>query len=239
MAISKKAAEGLEEHELWLQFVNRKDNGSRQALALHYTPWVRQIARQVFLRWQMPGAEWADYVHYGTLGLLESIDRFDSTRGAQFQTYARYRVKGAIINGIKTFTPAAVEASGSTARDRTASLLDAERHDPLEEVVAVSVGLAIGHFLDIESIQAPAEEQPDSYAQLERGEMQTILKDFVDQLPDKERLIVTFHYLQQLPFVEIAEHLNLSKGRVSQLHKRAIERIRKQLQTVQMWDITV
>lgn len=239
MAASSAVPDESEEDRLWSHFSEMKDQSSRDALALHYARWVRQMARQVFVLWQMPGTEWSDYVHYGTLGLLESIDRFDPARGARFRTYARRRVKGAIINGIKAFGSAASEAAGATIHERADSLVGSENQSPLEELVTVSIGLAIGHFLDIESVQARLLEYSDYYAQSEKEDIQAMLIDCVARLPDKERLIITFHYLQQLPFVEIAEHLKLSKGRISQLHKRAIERLRQQFQETSTRDITV
>jgi RNA polymerase sigma factor FliA len=161
------------------------------------------------------------------------MDRFDPDRGIKFETYARYRVRGAVFNGLRTLRENL--AQGSRANDTTSALLDRveslDEHaasDPLEAFVATTVGLGLGFLLEAKSFPG-REEQPDAYAELEREELGAAVVEGVEQLSEREQAIVTLHYFHHIPFVDIAAQLGITKGRVSQLHKRALERLRAML----------
>lgn len=218
------------ESDLWHKYRNDRASPARAQLLLRHLPWARMIARDVFLRVRIRGADWADYVQNASLGLCEAVDRFDVDRGLEFRTYARHRVRGAVFNGLRHLidpppTMDSVSAREVAYGERAQSFGEDASDDPLSDVIGAAVGLGLGFLLDIESIPAPAGES-NVYAEIERAEMADVLSQLLEQLPERERLIITLHYLQQVPFTHIAEQLGVTKGRVSQIHRRAMERLR-------------
>lgn len=224
------------EAALWAAWNATKNPEDRHAIVEFYSEWVHFMAKQVFVRVRIPGVEWHDFVHYGTIGLLEAIDRFEPERGFQFRTYARHRVRGAILNGLRQCRDQEAHApAANPARhiDRSESLSDEPGGDLLAEIVTVSVGLAIGHLLDADSLP----ESGDTYAKVEHDCLMEDLSALVEALPEKERIVVKYHYYQHLAFIEIAELLGVTKGRISQLHKQGILRMRRQLEAADTLNI--
>lgn len=223
-----KAAFIAREALLWSAWRNKRCAATRHALVDHYAGWTRVVARDVFVRVRVQGAEWTDYVHYATIGLLECLDRFDPDKGVHFQTYARHRLRGAILNNIGRFAERSSHGNGGRYAERTESL-DAggsESGDTLRDLIDVSVGLAIGYLLELGTVPSSSQPENDAYRQLESEHLEANLAMLVDKLPDKERAVVTGHYYQQMSFVEVAAMLELTKGRISQLHRQAMNRIR-------------
>jgi len=228
------------EKALWAKWLSGSDPACRAQLIDFYSDWTRFIAKRIFIRVRIPGVEWADFMQLATVGLLESLDRFEPARGLNFTTYARHRVRGSILNGLRLYRD---QTNGEwhsndivRVSDRTESLLGEEgQPDLLTEIVDITVGLAIGHFLDLKFLGTDKEN--DAYAAVENDLLMEDLAHMVEDLPAREAMIIKYHYYQQLPFVEIAELLGVTKGRVSQLHKQAVARLRKQLQSAGGWDI--
>lgn len=213
------------EAALWREWRQTADATSRGRLIEFYDGWVQKVAQDVFLQIPVQGAEWADYVHYGNIGLMESIDRFDPTRGAQFQTFARHRVRGAILNNIGRFA----ERTGRSTRyfERLDSIEETESDDALADIVDATVGLAIGYLLELGTLPSGnTENRNTTYDNVEAGEEQASLVGKIGELPEREQQVIRYHYFQQISFTEIADMLGVTRGRVSQLHRQAIERIR-------------
>lgn len=216
------------EAELWSRWTARRDREARDALVVMHAAWSRLVARDVYLRVRWRGADWSDFVQNATVGLIEATDRFDPLRGIEFRTFARHRVRGAVFNGLRHL------GDGGTARsmafDRRMSLDDgADRADPLEHFVALTVGLGIGHLLDAASAPEPDGHPAGPYAEVERAQSREAVQAALGRLPERERLILTLHYFQHVAFIDIADMLGLSKGRISQLHKQAVVRLREHL----------
>lgn len=224
-----KADYAARESALWAAWHDDPSAIHRHELVEHYAGWTRVVARDVFQRVRIPGTEWADYVHYATIGLLECIDRFDGRKGVHFQTYARHRLRGAILNNIGKFSERAGHALGTSARysERADSLAITENDDSLIDLIEISVGLSIGYLLELGSLPVATPPVNEAYQQLEAEQIEASIAGFVEQLPDKERIIIQYHYFQQMSFVDIAALLELTKGRISQLHRNAITRIRE------------
>jgi RNA polymerase sigma factor for flagellar operon FliA len=212
---------------LWEAFQSDATPEARTRLVEYYLGWARLVARDVFLAIGNPAMEWGDFVHYATIGLLQSIDRYDPGGEARFTTFARYRVRGAVLNGVSKFSEASAqyEHARKLARDRVESLVEARGGDPLADVTELSVGLALGHFLEAESL--PGHDTGESGVQqlAESREMEERLQEALADLPERERQILQLHYFQHLTFIEIARQFNLTKGRISQLHRRALQRL--------------
>jgi RNA polymerase sigma factor for flagellar operon FliA len=164
---------------------------------------------------------------------LEAIDRYDPGRGVPFELYARHRVRGSVFNGLRLLRESLAKGSSDygdagLVRDRIASLDDEDTADPVEAFVATAVGLGLGFLLNAQSLPTQ-EPQPDAYAEAERVQSEATLARCVELLPERERLLLTLHYYHHVPFVQVADHLGVTKGRVSQLHKQALDRLRRLL----------
>lgn len=220
-----------DEQSLWQRWRQERSTAIRDALIVHYSPWARLVARDVYLRVYLMRDAWHDCVQNALLGLMEAIERFDPDRGIAFQPYARLRVRGAVFDGLRVLRNIHLELGydaghrAAAAKERVQSLNEDAGDDPLEAFIATTVGLGIGFLLDMQSM--PGRVQPaDAYAELEKAEMSAAVSESLEQLPERDRAIVVLHYYHQLSFVEIAEQLGVTKGRISQLHKRALEQLR-------------
>lgn len=212
------------EAQLWEQWATQRDRRARDALILMHAPWARQVAREIFFRVRSKTIEWGDFVQNATVGLIEATDRFDPTRGIGFHTFAKHRIRGAVFDGLRRLWNMEYSSS-ATQVDRSESLND-EEADPLDAFVTWTVGMGIGWLLDGVSLHDPASLPQTPYAELERDQLREILGHAVDLLPERERLVLTLHYFQYTPFSDIAVLLKVTKGRVSQLHKQGIARLR-------------
>lgn len=220
-----------DEDILWLRWQQERSTATRDALIVHYSPWARVVARDVYLRVYLMLDSWHDCVQNALIGLMDAIERFDPSRGVPFKPFARLRVRGAVFDGLRLLRNVHLELGhdapfrAAAAKERVESLHEDDDGDPLESFVAATVGLGLGFLLDMQSM--PGHMQPaDAYAALEKAELSAAVSESLGRLTERERAVVVMHYYHQLPFVEIAGQLGVTKGRVSQLHKRALERLR-------------
>ncbi|MEO7065589.1 MAG: sigma-70 family RNA polymerase sigma factor [Rhodanobacter sp.] len=221
------------EHVLWEQWRGERDRTARNALVVKYSPWARMVARDVYVRVHSLGDAWRDCTQNALIGMMEAMNRFDPDRGIKFETYARYRVRGAVFNGLRVLRESL--AQGSRAYDRTGQVLDRiesfendKDSDPLEAFATATIGLGLGFLLEAGSFPGQ-EEAIDAYAELEREELSTLVAKGIEQLDEREQAILTLHYFHHVSFVDIAVQLGVTKGRISQVHKRALQQLRVNL----------
>jgi RNA polymerase sigma factor for flagellar operon FliA len=173
--------------------------------------------------------DWDDYVQSATEGMLQALERFEPNQGIAFEAYAGQRVRGAVFNQLRVLCDRQGDlATRSWAlrwRER-ASMATTAEEGGLDAFVSVVVALGIGFLLenDVET----AEATDPAYA-AESLELTTAVRTGVKKLPEKERLIITLHYMNHVPFHEIAAQMGVTKGRVSQLHHQALGRLRQRL----------
>ena len=208
------------EEELWRRFQEDADPAARDYLFLRYSSWARSIAGSVMRRVPSHGMEWSDHVQNANIGLLEAMSRFDTRRGVDFMGFAKPRVRGAVFNGIRAFmrSPHRPPNDNGTG-DRLHSLWDNDAQDPLDSFIDAVVGLSLGYFLEGRNDQ-------DSIDDLKINQL---LGDALLDLPARNRQIVIAHYFHHVKFQKIAEDLQVTKGRVSQLHKAALMELRNAL----------
>lgn len=220
----------LGERKLWERWRRGREIAARNTLILKYSPWARMVARDVYVRVHSLGDAWHDCVQNGLIGLLEAIDRFDPDREIKFETYARYRVRGSVFNGLRVLRESLAHGVCShdnmnAVLDRVESLGDGAQSDFLDDFVTTTIGLGLGFLLETKSFP-DREESSDAYAELEKEELSVAVIEALEQLSEREQAILTLHYFHHVPFVDVAVQLGVTKGRVSQLHKRALERLR-------------
>jgi RNA polymerase sigma factor for flagellar operon FliA len=221
---------------LWSRFHTSRDLGTRERLIGRYTGLARTIAATLYGTRSDDTVSFDDYLQYARVGLIESIDRYDSLRGTSFEAYSSYRIRGAILNGLSRETEVRAQRRRRAVRlaEREQSLAGSMLVSPesasLDDFVSFTVELAVGFILEDGVIEC-RDESPaaNPYAQAEMSQLRVRVREFVDELPPRERQVLKAHYYDQLEFQEIAASLGVTKGRVSQLHSRAVARVRERL----------
>lgn len=219
------------ERALWEEFARCRDVDSRNSLIEHYLPLARSVAAGLFARRGGLVVDFMDYVQLATVGLIESIDRYDPGRGVPFEAYAGQRVRGAVLNALEALSET-YEQNALRKRLR-ADRLESLRRGPGEaradlfgELAEVAVGFALGYMLEGSGLMAPRQEeggyQHEFYRGVQHRQVAEALARLVAALPDQERRVIRYHYYQGLPFLEIAGLFGLTKGRISQIHRQAL-----------------
>jgi RNA polymerase sigma factor FliA len=225
-----------------------------------YLELTQRIAASLFAKRINNTVSFDDYLQYARVGLLEALDRYDPAREASFETFATYRIRGAVLNGLEKSTESAAQAAfrrRSRHRERAQSLLLPDTHeaaefgesiddgssgprvDPFAGMVDFAILLAMGYVLEDSGEWNPAgaDRAADPYKSVQLERVRARLSLLVDALPQRERLIVRYHYFEHLEFQAIGAILELSKGRVSQLHARALRLIREGYDTLEGFDL--
>ena len=240
---------------LWLEFRRTRDKALRDRLILTYAPLVKYVAGR--LGSGLPShVDDDDLVSYGLLGLIGAIERYDPGRDIKFETYAISRIKGSIIDELRSmdWVPRSVRARardieraigelegrlgraptdaeiaqkiGATEEELNESLSEIARTSiaALDELWTVSGGDQIALIDTIEDTDVP---NPESA--LSQTEMREAIADAIARLPEREKLVVTLYYYEELTLREIGEVLGVTESRVSQLHTKAILRLKARL----------
>jgi RNA polymerase sigma factor for flagellar operon FliA len=247
------------EDELWLEYRQNRDSKIRETFIKQYAPLVKYVAGKVAIG--MPhNVEFDDLVGYGVFGLLDAIDKFDPEKGVKFKTYAVTRIRGAIFDELRSidWVPRSVrqktreveEAIGSleaqlgrTATDQEiASTLGMDEDEYLKTMMKIS-GTSILSLNDVwfsgdendkvsigDSIESPASLNPDVI--VEKDEIRRVIVEHINELPDKEKKILVLYYYEDLTLKEIGQVLEVTESRVSQLHTKAISRLRSKLTNI-------
>lgn len=218
---------------MWLEFTQTRAPELRAALIERYAPLVRILAAQNYAKRIDDSYEFHDLYQWGMIGLLEAIDRFEPDRGANFKTYAEHRIRGEILSGLSRVTEVASQIASRKQRlkERAEALVD-EQGSPFELLMSLSVGLAIGFMLEDTGMYRPGGEEAtretpyQSYALKQLGET---FRNQVAKLPTRQQQVIRLHYFNGLQFVDVAEVMGISKGRVSQLHKEGLVQLRVML----------
>jgi len=229
---------------LWQRLREHGDADARDQLLARHMPYARVVASSYYAKRFHDEIEYGDYLQYASVGLLEAMERYEPGRGAQFRTFAARRMHGAILNGLEKLTEKQQQIS---ARQRIrAERLQAMKDLASEEaglrsgaspksteqlfkfVSEVGLGLALAWMLEGTSMVDEPEraESVPFYRDVEVRQLRERLLQAVDQLPPQERTVIRSHYIQEIPFEEVAATLNVTRGRVSQIHKQALLRLR-------------
>jgi RNA polymerase sigma factor for flagellar operon FliA len=176
--------------------------------------------------------EFNDYLQLAMLGLVESVQRYDPDKGASFSTFANYRIKGALLNGLEKTTELRDQIAyfRRSRRARISSITDHDvngKGDKFSKLVSVTIELALSFMLEDAGFLIKEEPVCDELYERESTRiLSNQLSEIIDQLPVKEKLIIRNHYFHAMSFEDIATLFGVTKGRVSQLHKRALTMIR-------------
>lgn len=243
--------------DLWERFKAHGDPVVRERLILHYAPLVKYVAGRVAVG--LPAnVDQADLVSYGVFGLIDAIEKFDLERAIKFETYAITRIRGAIIDELRAmdWIPRSVR---SKARDveRAYATLEGELHrTPTEPEVAARMGITLKElhaiFSQVSYVNVVALDEllgvtgekgeslslgdtlqdtrvEDPVTAFENEETKYLLARAIDQLPEREKIVVTLYYYENLTLSEIGKVLGVTESRVCQMHTKAVVAMRAKL----------
>ena len=241
----------------WQQFKAGGDRLVRERLILHYAPLVTAVAGRVGMR--LPAmVEQADLVSYGMFGLIDAIEKYEPGRSVKFETYASARIRGAIIDELRAmdWIPRSVRTK-ARAVDRAYAELESELHRvPTESEVAARLQMDIRDlralFTQLSTVNVAALDEllgagedrgdrlslldtlgdsrtPDPENSFEAQETKFLLARAIDQLGEREKLVLVLYYYEGMTLAEIGRVLGVTESRISQMHTAAMLRLRARL----------
>ncbi|HPE10928.1 MAG: RNA polymerase sigma factor WhiG [Actinobacteria bacterium] len=242
---------------LWQAYKDTGDRSKRDRLIVHYAPLVKYVAGRV--RSGLPNnVEAADLVSYGMFGLIDAIDKFDISRQIKFETYAINRIRGAIIDELRSldWVPRSVRSKAKVL-ERAHAELEAElKRAPTEAEIADRMGLtreqlaklmsqvSFTNMVALDEVTHGGSDRgdkmtlgdlledpraPDPEAEYETEEMKVLLAEQISGLPEREKVVLTLYYYERLTLAEIGSVLGVTESRVSQIHSKSLLDLRARL----------
>lgn len=227
----------------------------RDATIQQYAPLVKYVVGRLAIG--LPAIlDYEDILSYGTIGLIEALDRFDDSKGVKFETYAISRIRGAIIDALRSLDrlPRSVRQKAKRLDAVTLELTAANDREPTETEIAAGMGMTLVQYhqtlvdcswvtvsldglLDRDensdgsaATELPADPGEEDFThRMEKRQMLDALTGAVKGLPEREWLIVSLYYRDEMTMKEIAQILDISESRVCQLHGRALGRLRSRM----------
>ncbi|MDR3312655.1 MAG: RNA polymerase sigma factor WhiG [Spirochaetaceae bacterium] len=253
--------EGKTEDELWLEFKQTHSLELRNAFIKQYMPLVKYVAGKIATGLP-PNLEFDDLVSFGNLGLMDAINKFEPDKKVQFKTYAITRIRGAIFDELRglDWVPRSIRQKARELEDRIGELeaklgrpasgaeiaksmgiSETELQQTLLKVSGTSIvslnndsrysgGDDTEHMSMVDTIESPASMNPDVI--VEREEVRRVIADAINDLPEKEKMVLVLYYHEDLTFKEIGQVLQVSESRISQLHTKANLRLKARLTNV-------
>jgi RNA polymerase sigma factor for flagellar operon FliA len=241
---------------LWRRFKEQGDQSARDQLIVTYAPLVKYVAGRMSSA--LPShVEESDLMSYGLIGLINAVERFDPGRAVKFETYAVARIKGSIIDELRSldWVPRSVRARAREIERKSVELEHRLQRAPTEDELAEALNMEVGEFqaaigqisnssivaLDemwslssggeplslIDTIGDSKLSNPEDLLQV--SELRETLADAIARLPEREKIVVALYYYDGLTLREIGEVLGVTESRVSQLHTKAILRLKGRL----------
>lgn len=242
----------IKQQELWHQYSETKSPAIKEKLIIEYSHIIKYVAGRLSIYFGS-NVEYDDLIGYGVFGLIDAIDKFDVNKGVKFETYASLRIRGAIIDSIREldWVPRSLRQKNKELERVYAEVENELGHSASDQEVADKLGISLDEFykllneVNLSSLVsleefleqnyesganlagACKEDRPEGY--MEVTELKEILVDAISKLPEKEKTVVSFYYFDDLTLKEISAIMNVSESRISQLHTKAILRLRGKL----------
>ncbi len=253
----KNRLQDEEDQKLWEQYKINHDQRIKDALIMKYASFVKYVAGRIAVN--LPSnVEFDDLVSYGILGLIDAIDKYDPERNVKFKTYAKTRIRGAIFDELRVldWTPRSIRQKARKLEKAYAKLEGKLGRDAKDEEIAEYLNIDISELhklfdetkksllLSLDEIFYDDEEGSSRFdfvedqksdnpqLKIEEAEAKKILADAISKLSDRERMVITLYYYEELTSKEIGKILGVSDSRVSQLHTKAILRLRGRLSRI-------
>lgn len=240
-------------NQLWKQYHHTGDASIREKLIIEYSYLVKYIAGRLSIYFGS-NVEYDDLISYGIFGLIDAIDKFDINKGVKFETYATLRIRGAIIDSIREldWVPRSLRQKNKELEKTYQELENELGRAATDSDVANKLGISLNEFykllnsasinsiisleeyieqnydLGVENTDSKSDDVPEKYAVM--NELKEVLGQSINNLPEKERTVITLYYFEELTLKEISKIMNVSESRISQLHTKAILRMKGKLE---------
>jgi RNA polymerase sigma factor FliA len=247
----------IELRDLWKRFKTSDDQAARERLVVAYSPLVKYVAGRMASG--LPAhVDEADLISYGLVGLISAIQRFEPEREIRFETYAITRIKGAIIDELRSldWVPRSVRSRARDIERANSKLEHRLQRAPNDEEMAAELNISVDEFQEsllqisnstvaaldelwtvgdssgdqvslLDTLQDPRAQDPA--AVVDATELKDRVADAIARLPEREKLVVALYYYENLTLREIGEVLGVTESRISQLHTKAVLRLRSRL----------
>lgn len=241
-----------QKNRLWELYARNRAADIRETLIIEYSPLVKIIAGRLSM-YLGYNVEYEDLVSYGIFGLIDAIDKFDYEKGIKFETYASLRIRGSILDQIrkmdwvprtlrqkqKRMDTALLKLEKELGRPATDQEMAAELGITMDEfyswesqskasgLVSLDEFLEQGTELKVESAENVRFDTPEAVA--EKRELKEILKAALEILTEKERNVILLYYYEELTLKEISSIMEVSESRISQLHTKALQKMKAKL----------
>jgi RNA polymerase sigma factor for flagellar operon FliA len=235
----------------------KKKAEDRERVLLDHLPTVRSIAHRIHER--LPDhVELDDLISAGVVGLIDAFNKFDHRKQVQFKSYAQFRIRGAILDSLRVldWSPRELRRKGRLMQDAILALTRSLQRVPTEPEIAREMNLDLKEYqrligqlkgLEIGSLNLennedsgedqlgsiPASPQDDPLFCCLQGEIRQRLIDAIEELSEKERMVLTLYYFEELTMKEIGVALGVVESRVSQIHSSAVQRLRSRLRVAE------
>lgn len=238
--------------ELWKQYSETRDPSIREKLIMEYSHLVKYVAGRLSIYFGS-NVEYDDLVGFGVFGLIDAIDKYDVNKGVKFETYASLRIRGAVIDSIREmdWVPRSLRQKNKELEKVYWEIENELGHAASDKEVADKLGISLDEFykllndvnvssmvsledfleqnyeIGVDMSGVSKEDRPENYVEL--AEIKEILADAINKLPEKEKTVISLYYFEELTLKEISAIMKVSESRISQLHTKAILRLRGKL----------
>jgi RNA polymerase sigma factor for flagellar operon FliA len=251
--------DAAETERLWADYKSTRAQELRDKLIIQYSPLVKYVAGRVGVG--LPrNVEQSDLVSFGVFGLIDAIEKFDPARGYKFETYAIARIKGAILDELRSidWVPRSVRSKARTL-ERAMGKLEAEHHRaPTDDEVADEMGVTPqqlqttlsqisfvgvaaldemlsggerGESVTLGDTVADTGDGPMGVYEVE--EMRQTLAESINRMPEREKIVLTLYYYEGLTLAEIGRVLGVTESRVCQIHTKAVLQLRSRITAIE------
>ena len=241
-----------EREKLWGEYHRKPSPELREKLIMEYAPLVKVVAGRLSM-YLGYNVEYEDLVSYGIFGLIDAIDKFDLGKDVKFETYASLRIRGSILDQIRKmdWIPRTVRQKQKKIEEAIKTIETRTGKNPSDEEIANELGIAATELNDWQSqlkvtnvvslnefVEQGGEPVMDArnnshFVQpedsIQEDELKKVLRETMDLLTEKERKVILFYYYEELTLKEISSILEVSESRVSQLHTKALLKMRKKM----------
>ena len=242
----------VERQKIWEKYTKNPTQEMREQIIIEYAPLVKIVAGRLSM-YLGGNVEYEDLVSYGVFGLIDAIDKFDTNKDVKFETYASLRIRGSILDQIRKmdWIPRTVRQRQRKIDEATKSLEARTGKTPTDEMLAEELGVSGEELLSwqsqlkvtnvvslnefVESGNEPVMDAKGNFrfAQPEEviaeTELKRMLKDAMQLLTEKEQKVILLYYYEDLTLKEISRVLEVSESRISQLHTKALQKMKKKM----------
>jgi RNA polymerase sigma factor for flagellar operon FliA len=241
--------------KLWNEYKKTRSIDDRNRIVEQFLPLVKKIASDVYQRLPNKSVEFEDLCSYGSIGLIEAVERYDPTINIKFQTYAISRIRGSMLDHLRNidWIPRSLRKKIKDYEKAVLEIKNEEGKEPTDEEIAKKLNLGIDdakkiknevnrtQILSLEEYLFRNEKSRDEFANMRdndsedpnsvisKMEMVEALKESIRKLKKREQLLLQLYYYEELNFKEIGAVLNISESRVSQIHSHILMKLKDEL----------